>query len=176
MALKRIQITNNFYLDELVDPHTYLNDIDHGFSRLDMAAVKSLQLLRDLKGSSIRVNNWWSMYLKLQETHSKNQIIEIIEDSNSVSKFSGFRPAHCKIGASKSAHKLGKAFDPKGNEKEMFKIVEDNAAAFYALGLRRLEDISITKGWLHMDTESRNCKPNSIRVIDRAKCTKTIYF
>ena len=54
--------------------------------------------------------------------------------------------------------------------------VRDNAKEFYNLGLRRLEDISITKGWLHIDTWEHNTKPNSIRVVDRTKCTETIYF
>ena len=81
---------------------------------------------------------------------------------------------HCAIGASQSAHKQGRAADPKGDEKLYYKLVKDNAESFYKLGLRRLEDISITRGWLHVDTLERNTQPNSIRVVDLKKCTHTI--
>ena len=173
--MERIRLTENFYLDEFVDPVTYFTDIDNGLARLDFNIVKCVQLLRTKAGHSININGWWK---HLPEDVNGFDPVKFLNEmiSKRVPVWSGFRSELCKIGASKSAHKLGKAVDPKGNQKEYYKIVEDNAQEFYALGLRRLEDISITNGWLHMDTEKRNCKPNSIRVIDRTKCTKTIYF
>lgn len=176
--MKRIKLTPNFYLDEFIDPVTYFTECDHGLSKLDMNIVFCVQLLRTKSGHSIGINGWWRHLPKDCEGMTTLESMDFLEEMTEkrVPVWSGFRSSLCKIGAAKSAHKLGKAVDPKGNEKEMFKIVEENAKDFYKLGLRRLEDISITKGWLHMDTETRNCKSDSIRVIDRTKCTKTIYF
>ena len=173
--MKRIKLTDNFFLDEFIDPLTYFTDIDNGFARIDLKIVKCVQLLRTKAGHPISINGWWK---HLPEDMANFDPLEFLNEmiEKRVPVWSGFRSLLCKIGASKSAHKLGKAVDPKGDEEEYFKIVEDNLEEFYKLGLRRLEDISITNGWLHMDTEKRNCKPNSIRVIDRTKCTKIIYF
>ena len=56
----------------------------------------------------------------------------------------------------------------------MFAIVKANAKEFYSLGLKRLEDPSITKGWLHCDTLELNTVPNTIRVVDLKKVTQII--
>jgi hypothetical protein len=174
--MDRIQVSENFYLDEFIDPHTYFNDTDNGRSRLDIVLIPIAQRLRTLYGKPIYINNWWETFKKYEQSRSKIQIIAIIENDNGINKWSGIRTIRCRIGASKSAHKLGKAIDPKGNEEKMFHIIKNNAKEFYTMGIRRLEDISITKGWLHIDTLERNTKPNSIRVVDLKKSTETIYF
>lgn len=163
--MERIQVTTNFYLDEFVDPHTYFNRQDNGRGLIDHRLFAIAQQLRDYKGESISINNWWSRFLELEGIAPIHTIIDQIENSN-YHKWSGFRSARCRIGSSQSAHKLGQAIDPKGDQNELFKIVEDNAKVFYAMGLRRLEDPKITKGWLHMDTLERNTEPNKIRIVD----------
>lgn len=177
MTLERIKVVTNFYLDELVDPVTYFSNSDNGLGYLDMKAVNCLQLLRDLKGSSIEVNNWWFPYLEWAKQNPKKFVSDFakIYVKRGNFQWSGYRSALCKIGAPKSAHKLGKAFDPKGDENELYAIVKENRKQFYELGLRRLEDISITNGWLHLDTLETNVKKGTIRVIDLTKCTETIY-
>lgn len=169
--MKRIKISKNFNLDELVDPVTYFTDPDHGLSRIDPCIIDCLQLLRSLKGSSIGVNNWWgerSAFTNV-DTFSK-----WVDQTRGVYQWSGFRSKKCKIGASKSKHKLGQAVDPKGNQHELFKIVEDNAKLFYALGLRRLEDTSITNGWLHMDVSETHHTSGKIRIVSRTSHTGDI--
>ena len=168
----RILVSENFYVDELVDPSTYLLSEDNGRSKVPNI-LPCLQLLRTKKGSSISVNNWWATYVKmLLEGYGTFEIIEYIEsnsknhDGKNLHKWSGYRPPHCTIGAKASAHRLSKAVDPKGNQYDLAKIVVDNAAEFYELGLRRLENPKITNGWLHMDTEARNAKSGYIRVIN----------
>jgi hypothetical protein len=162
----RIKVSENFYLDELVDPHTYLLSEDNGRSKMP-DVLPSLQLLRELKGSPIYVNNWWGTYVKMHlEGFGNFEIIEFIENSK-LHKWSGYRPEHCPIGAKASAHKESKAVDPKGDEVELFNMVKDNANKFYKAGLKRLENPEITKGWLHMDSEERNGKDGFIRVINR---------
>lgn len=171
--MERIQLTTNFCLDEFVDPSTYFNEPDNGLSKIDMKVVNCVQLLREKLGKSINVNNWWSYYQVNKDKKGISQIISEIENS-SYSKWSGYRSSSCKIGAKASAHKLGKGADPKGDEKAMYDIVVENAKEFYDLGLRRIEDITITKGWLHMDTHERNCLPNKINVVGLKTIVKRI--
>jgi len=164
--MERIKVAENFYLDEFVDPHTYFNRVDNGLDLIDERLFAIAQQLRVCYGKPIGINNWWKKFEELQQTKSIDEIIEIIENASSIHKWSGYRSERCTIGAAHSAHKLGKAIDPKGNETELFQVVRDNACDFYNLGLRRLEDISITHGWLHMDTLERNTVPNKIRIVD----------
>ena len=164
---QRIDVTNNFYLDEFVDPFTYFNSPDNGYSKIDPKVFKIAQLLREKKGSSIRINNWWGMYITLlEEGKTLEVIIRLIENSQAVSKWSGYRPSHCKIGSSASKHKKGEAIDPKGNQDDLYKIVLKNIKAFYKLGLRRLENPKITKGWLHCDVSESRHKDGFIRVVN----------
>jgi len=82
--------------------------------------------------------------------------------------WSGYRSPLCKIGAKLSAHKKGKAADPKGDEQAFFKIVCEFAKELYAMGLRRIENTEYTNGWLHMDTLETNHKAGFIRIINQA--------
>jgi len=178
---KRIKVSRHFYLDEFIDPHTYFNNEDHGLSLIDDRLFEIAELLRVLYGKPIYINNWWKYYQNHKNDIPLNELIEKIEANNWLNKWSGTRTKRTTIGAKNSAHRIlykrkCKAIDPKGNEKKLFEIVKTHAETFYKLGLRRLEDISITKGWLHMDTLRRNTKPNSVRVVDRTKCTQTITF
>lgn len=173
--LKRIKVADNFYLDEFIDPVTYFTDEDNGRSRIDERLFDIVQLLRAKHGSSININGWWK-HLKPYFDKPQNKLKTIHDFSKyctsaKVAQWSGFRSKECKIGASKSAHKLGKAIDPKGSGKTLMQIVKDNKDEFYALGLRRLEDVKLTPTWLHMDTETRNERSNTIRIIDYTKET-----
>jgi len=172
--MNRIAVSNNFNLDEFVDPFTYFNESDNGLSKIDNRLFLIVQLLREKHGKSININNWWTYYVLHKDSKSIDQIIKDIEASKTISKWSGLRTDRCSIGAKLSSHKLGKGIDPKGNSKDLYKIVEDNSKAFYDLGLRRLEDISITPTWLHMDTMERNTIPDHINVVDLKKITKRI--
>lgn len=160
--MSRIKVSQNFYLDELIDPYTYFTDEDYGLSKLDPSIIDVAQLMRSLLNKPLVVNNWWGKHLDKEEAER----VKAIEKDNSIRKWSGFRPAHCPIGASKSAHKYGQAIDLKGNELEMLKIIEDNARLFYRIGLRRLENPKITKGWFHIDTNLVNHRDGLIRVIN----------
>ena len=176
---ERIKVSENFYLDEYVSPHDYFNEPDNGLSLVDPRLFNIMQSLRGHYGSGIRINHWWFMYEKYKLELSLPEITRRIERSKKCSKWSGVRTSRCKIGASRSAHKTihtgqGLAVDPKSDSKEFFRIIETNAKHYYALGVRRLEDISITPTWLHIDLLERNTQPNSIRVVDRKKCTETI--
>jgi hypothetical protein len=170
----RIAVSLNFFLDEFVDPHTYFNTPDNGLSLLDKKLFLAAELLREKSGKPLSINTWWRYYAANFDKRTTTQIIAHIEASSTLRKWSGYRSARSKVGGKLSAHRRGQAIDPKGNGKALFKIVEDNACAFYAIGIRRLEDANITPTWLHLDTWERKTQPNSIRVVDLTKMTKTI--
>lgn len=168
MILKeRIKVSKNFYLDEFIDPITYYSELDRGVSKLDERIFDIAQKLRELKGSSITINNWWAAHLE----YFKKNSTKTIEDFSKFYvkrgqfQYSGYRPQHYTKGAKLSAHRFGKAIDPKGNEKEYYDIFINNIEEFYRLGVRRIEDISITKGWFHIDTMERNVKVDKINVV-----------
>ena len=171
---QRIKVSKYFYLDEFIDPHTYVNHPDNGLSLIDKRLFKIADLLRELKGTPGIINTWWNYYIGKINNNDINTVIFNIEKNNSIRKWSGYRSSRCLIGAKNSAHKQGKAFDMVGSGKELFKIIENNAERFYKLGVRRLEDPKITSTWLHLDTLERNTEPNSIRVVDKTKATKII--
>lgn len=177
--MERIQVAPDFYLDEFIDPYTYFNTEDRGLSLLDVRLFGIVQTLRNFYGYPIYINNWWTLYLKYKDDKKITDIVSRIELENkkgNVNIWSGIRTERCSIGAKNSAHKMFKAIDPKGNEKRFFRIVKENLQLFYDLGIRRLEDIRITKGWMHIDTLERNTKKDSIRVVGRVKHVETLYF
>ncbi len=170
----RIKVSKYFFLDEFVDPQTYLTKDDNGLSLIDSKLFAIADLLREKLGKPLRINNWYHYYVQLKaKGWSDDKVIKTILNSD-YSKWSGYRSNLCKIGAKASAHRKGEAIDPKGDEDTMFEIVKSNAKEFYQLGLRRLEDPSITKGCLHVDTMERNTTPNTIRVVDLKKVTEII--
>ena len=163
--MKRIQLSANLFLDELVDPLTYFTEDDNGLSKIDKKLIPIFQLLRDKYGKSIGVNGWWKHLPADMIVFDPEAFLNLMIKTK-VPVWSGYRSPFCKIGAAKSAHKQGKAQDPKGDEKEFFRIVCENAKEFYILGLRRIENVQYTKGWMHGDTLTTNHQPNKIRIIN----------
>lgn len=175
--LKRIKVSNNFYLDEFLDPYTYLFDKDNGLNIMDFRLFQIAQKIRELYGKPLFINTWWNRYLDLKsQGYVDIDIVKFIENDNSIRKWSGLRTNRSDVGGKNSAHRKAKAIDLKGNGKKLYELVKANAKELYNLGLRRIEDKKITTTWLHADTWERNTKPNSIRVVDLTKCTETIYF
>lgn len=179
--MKRIKVNSNFYLDEFIDPYTYFNEEDNGLSLVDERLFDVAQLLRYHYMAPVYINNWWPFYLENKDKHSIDWIILKIEASIEINKWSGIRTSRCNIGSKLSAHKIqadgkGMAIDPKGNELDFYKIVKELAEIFYSLGVRRLESIKYTPGWLHLDLLERNTIPNSIRVVTPTKFSHNINF
>jgi len=172
--MKQIKVSENFYLDEFIDPHTYFYEVKNGLDQIDHELFEIAQLLRDKWKKPIYINTWWSYYKENETLLNCDQIIDDIENLNTIRKWSGLRTARCSIGAPQSAHKQGKAIDCVGNGKMLFNIVKKEPKEFYDAGVRRLEDYRITPTWLHLDTLERNTQPNSIRVVDLTKATEII--
>jgi len=172
--MERIKLSHNFYLDEVIDPVTYFTEFDNGQSKIDLSLITIVQVLRAKYGKPLPINNWWKYAVDNNINHNSSNAELIafsdwIDDNRYIHQWSGYRSERCQIGASKSTHKLGQSLDPKGNQKELFNIIRKDPKLFYDLGLRQIEDIKITKGWLHISTSLRNFNEGRIRVIGRYK-------
>lgn len=165
MNLQRKQLNEFLYLDELVDPYTYFTEPDSGLSRIDPRLAKLFFLLRSKYGKSININGWWKHLPQVNDMFDPLEFLNYCI-AKKIPVWSGFRPEKCTIGAKGSAHKKGQAEDPKGDEKEFFRIVCENAKEFYELGLRRIENTEFTDGWMHMDVSTNNHQPGKIRIIN----------
>lgn len=183
--MNRIKVAPNFYLDEFIDPVTYFTTPDHGLSLVDLALFAIAQEVRNDYGKPLTINDWWK---HLPDDMNSFDPVKFLRQCEAIScpVWSGIRTELSSTGAPKSAHRLRgekvfRAFDirdkkEKGEEKIFYDFVKKNPAKYYRLGLRRMEDKRVTIGWGHFDTLALNCKPNSIRIIDKTKCTETIHF
>jgi hypothetical protein len=143
----RIPISEHFMLDEFLDP------ISHGNL---VKQIGIAEFIRKSTGQPVTVNNW--------ATGGQYQ-------------HSGFRPITCTIGSKTSEHRELNAGDYKIGKwtgKQMFDWAVRNADALYALGVRRIEDPSITTTWLHLDCKEHG--ERAIKVIDLKKVTQVIYI
>lgn len=143
--MRRIRVNDLFFLDEFLDRRSYSNLL----KLIDIASF-----IRRNTNLPVIINNY---------------------NSGGSLGFRGFRPIDCNIGASMSQHKYMNAIDiniGKMSPVEMFEYVKSNARDLYNLGLRRVEDISITPTWLHLDCKEHN--ENAILVIDRTSVKSRI--
>lgn len=168
--MERIKFSKYFYLDELVDPETYFLEFDNGLSKLDERLPTLLDYLREDYGKPLTVNTWWTSYLANKD---KNEVLNRILADKNVRKYSGFRSKMCLIGAVGSAHRKGKGVDIKGNPKELYELIKNNAAIYHNFGVMRLEDITITPTWLHLDLWNKN-NTYGIEVVDLKKVVRIL--
>jgi len=169
--MDRIPVSKYFFLDEFVDVYTYFNEPDNGLSKIDKKLFAIADFFREKYGALV-INNWWFVYLA-RTAHGENlkDIITYIEKEPTIRKWSGLRTDRCKIGSPTSAHRLCSAIDFKSDPKKMDKILKSNIKELHGLGLRRVEDISITPNWFHVDTLAKNVGKNEIRIITKTSGT-----
>lgn len=118
-----------FTVEELVSEEVYDLLGDNAIRLLEPAAVQILEEVREILGVPLICNNW---------VHGGKR------------NYCGYRDLHCSIGAKKSAHKEGKAFDlisTKMSATEMRQILKDNADRL-SYPIRIEDDVT----WLHIDT------------------------
>lgn len=146
-----MQLTKNFILQEFVSKQTYQQFGERSVQFLDMRMVQLAQFYADYFGKRIIVNNW-----------------------NTGGTFSerGFRdPVTCMLGAPRSQHKFGRAFDCNVDGMsvaEVYTAIINNQKKFYDAGLRCLEDIQFTTGWIHSDsrdTSGHGMAPGQILIV-----------
>ncbi|HRN42815.1 MAG TPA: hypothetical protein PK649_12190, partial [Vicingus sp.] len=68
---------------------------------------------------------------------------------------------------------FGQRFDINGNPKELYELIKNNATTYYNMGLRRLEDTTITTTWLHLDTWNKN-NVKGIEVVDLKRVVRIL--
>lgn len=154
--MKRIKVSDNFFLDEFINKTTY-NKFEIKSSRyIRPELITAAQLFRDLTGESVTICNWAT-------GGSYNE--------------SGLRDFNTSTGAKYSMHKFTQAIDIKCGKMtswEMYNVIKDNWSAFYKIGIRRVEhpDYTQTKNgklgrdWLHIDmANDLSFEGNDINVI-----------
>ncbi len=125
-----MKLTTNFYLEEFVTPQLLRKCGDKAIMFIDSRIPPLAQFFRDRYGKPITIND--SEYYTL----------------------SGLRPLNSPIGASKSAHKFGRAIDLKWLQggpipDEIREDIKAHNDIFMNAGLRRVEEGTPT--WLHAD-------------------------
>ena len=131
--MKRVQLTDNFYLDEFIDPSTYAARGARSIELIDMRIVYACQFIRENLGALI-VNNW----------ATAGQYKE-----------SGLRSPFTKTGAKYSQHKYGRAADIKISGKtpsEVHAFIKANEKYFIERQwITTLEELQDTPTWTHID-------------------------
>lgn len=143
--MRRILVSEFFFLDEFLDKESYSNLLK---------LIQIAEFIRKDTGKPVLINNY---------------------NSGGSLGLRGFRPMNCNVGAPMSQHKFMNAIDINiggMSNKEMFEYVKSKANNLYDLGLRRVEDISITPTWLHLDCKEHN--EMAILIVDKVKVTGKI--
>lgn len=128
-----MMISENFDLREFVPKSIYDAFGEGSIKFIDKRIVDVVQLLRDLSGRSVVVNNW----------HTGGSYSE-----------SGYRVPDTKTGAKYSQHKFGRAADVKVSgmtPKEVVALIIKNEKMFMDLGLTTIENTNATPSWAHLD-------------------------
>ena len=129
-----MKVSKNFDIKELVPREVYQRFGDFSVWFLDQKTIQVLQQLRDTFGTCI-VNNW---------------------SSGGKFNYSGYRQPDCKVGASFSQHKFGRAFDckfTKATAEEVRQAIQADKTFWLEQGLSCYED---NVSWLHFDTRWTN--------------------
>lgn len=128
-----MQVNKYFQLKELVSSQVYSKYGDDAIKFLDPIAVKVLENIREILGVPLICNNW---------------------AAGGNRNYSGYREPECKIGAKKSLHRLGKAYDlisTKMTAKEMRDKLEQNQDKLIQPIRVEKWDSSGEISWLHID-------------------------
>ncbi|MFO0387607.1 MAG: hypothetical protein ACK505_12570 [Flavobacteriales bacterium] len=132
--MKRIQVTDNFYLDELIDPVTYAARGERSLQLMDMRIILALQYLREIIGKPITVNTW---------ARRGNLSLR------------GYRPEGTRTGAKWSQHKFGRALDFNVDgmtTREVHAVIMQHERYFIERGwITTIEDARDSPTWVHID-------------------------
>ena len=135
----------HFGLKELVSPPVYNHFGNFAWNFLDQGMLKDIDLLRELWGKPLIINNWqWGGTYK--ESGFRCNQDSIVKEKK--------RP-YC------SAHCLGRGFDIKPEKiedcKNLYKFIQLNYHKFCSIS--RLEDCKNAPTWCHIDNfgDRGNC-------------------
>lgn len=137
--MEKIPLHGSLYFDvrEFVDSRTFDVLGKNAAWLIDPKIVRVCDLLRELSGRPVTVNNWH------------------FAKSGTIYKASGFRAIWEKVGGQLSQHRCGRAADVKVKgmkPSEVLVLISKNKDAFMAAGLTAIEGIKHTPTWVHLDT------------------------
>ena len=195
----RIPVAKNFFLDEFLPPTLYdKHKGDLAKTILDHRVFTVSQFLREKYGKPIFVNNWYDLVTKIMKKEGLTDWPEIIHVEAFCKKYGkaeelyderGVRDPKTSTGAPKSMHKYeltksGVLVARKSGAVDLDFFGMDGEEAFewmkpllpelYGMGVRRMEDTSITPGWNHLDFKEHGMK--GIQIIDRVQQTDFIWI
>ncbi len=173
--MTRIKVSDNFYLDEFIDPWTYYLYGSKSLRYIAPQTIAFTQRVREILEVPCTINNW-SNHGKLS---AKEFLLQPRWKQNRSFKESGLRvfdkalynkklkargmkgDALIKkvVGGTTSQHKFGRASDIKQNaftSKDVHDIIEDYRRELMELGLTTLEHHEATRSWVHMDGRTTN--------------------
>lgn len=138
-------LTNNFRLEEFIDPGTFKKFGEQSIWFVDPRLVTLAQFIRDRLGKPCTINNW----------HGGGKF-----------QFSGFRPCSCKTGATLSQHRFGRAIDLKVKGMLADEVRNDiigNFDIYRKAGLTTIEDGEYAPSWCHIDI--RDTKLDTLKIV-----------
>lgn len=117
-----------FKAHELVDKKTHSSYGDMAIRLFDEKILLLLDKFREVYGESITINNheWGGNF-----------------------QYSGLRPLDCPIGARKSKHKEGIAFDLKAKDMDKLRSFIEDKSEFFQIA--RVENFEHTPTWCHVE-------------------------
>lgn len=151
------EIPDNFRIEEFVHPEIIrIRGLEAAIEHVTPFQLTYAHLLRTKSGVPITLNNW-------------------IFGGDYVSR--GTRPPWIKPrgGGSLSQHYKALALDASSNQlntKGFYEVIMDNFDEFYKIGLTAIEDIKVTKTWLHGD--GRLLRAEELWQIERDKQFKIV--
>ncbi len=132
--MKRVQVSENFYLDEFIPPDMYSERGARAVSLIDIRIVLAAQFIRDTIGKPMVCNNWWNGGKFTQR---------------------GLRPSNSTVGARWSQHKYGRGLDfhiVGMKPQEIQSVILQNEEMFISRQwITRMEDVRDTPTWCHID-------------------------
>lgn len=126
-----MKTSKHFTIKELVSKETYSQYGNRAWELFDPRAIDTLDFIRDLFGVPVTVNNWvWGGQFQNR----------------------GYRDENCKIGADKSPHKRGMAFDfdVKGHTAQQVRDVLWQNSDKLPYPIRCESDVN----WVHIDVKA----------------------
>lgn len=127
-------LSEHFLIQEFIPIEIFLQYGNNSQWFIDPRIVNICEWIRVKTGHAVTINNW----------HTGGQY-----------NYSGFRPPLCKIGATLSQHRFGRAVDIKIaglTVEEVFALIKRNFIELNKLGLTTVENIAATLTWNHLDT------------------------
>ena len=175
--MKRVKVSENFYLDEFIDPWTYYLYGSKSIRYIAPQTIAFTQRVREILDTPCAVNTW-SNHGKMsaeefllqprwkQNRSRKESGLRVFDKAlyNKKLKARGMKGdalVQKVVGSTTSQHKFGRAADIKQNaftSKDVHDLIKDYLPELMDMGLSTLEHHEATPTWVHMDGRATGLK------------------